>query len=99
MSKSEMISVQNINTPGRVSNVNAAKYHAMRKALLRALPGKGPGVTQAEMFEAVLEYLPQELWPDGRKSSWWVKTVQLDLEAKNLVVRERQCKPLRWRRT
>ena len=91
-----MISVQNINTPGRTSNVGTEKYLAMREALVAALPREAPGMTQAEMGSAVLAHLPQSLWPGGEKAMWWVKTVQLDLEAKGVVVRNTGTKPARW---
>ena len=99
MSKSEMIAVANVNAPGRIIRVNAEKYLAMRKALLRVLPRSKPGLTQEEMGRAVIPQLSQTLWPDGEKAMWWLKTVQLDLEAKNLVRRDRESKPLRWYRT
>jgi hypothetical protein len=35
--------------------------------------------------------------PGGAKAGWWVKTVQLDLEAKGIVVRDGG-RPLRWSR-
>ena len=98
MSKSKMIEIENINVPGQVNNVNAEKYAAMRAVLLKILPKKAPGLTQAEMSAAALPHLPQHLWPDGEKSMWWIKTVQLDLEAKGLVVRD-EGKPTRWRRS
>ena len=98
MARVDTIEVENINIPGRTSRVNAEKYHAMRSVLLRVLPKKGPGLTQAEMSEAVLPHLPQDLWPNGEKSMWWVKTVQLDLEARGLVIRDRGGRPTRWRR-
>jgi len=93
-----MIAVENINVPGRTSNVNAEKYTAMRAILLKVLPAKGPGLTQAEMGKAVRPHLSQNLWPNGEKSMWWVKTVQLDLEAKGLVIRDSMSKPTRWHR-
>mgnify|MGYP001202635944 CR=1 FL=1 len=92
-----MIEVENIHTPGRTNRVNAEKYRAMRAALMKALPAAAPGLTQAEMGSAVLPYLPEALWPGGEKAMWWVKTVQLDLEAKGLVLRT-PGKPTRWRR-
>jgi hypothetical protein len=94
----EMIQVENINTPGKTATVNAEKYHAMRKAMLKALPKKPPGLTFDEMIKAVLPLLPEALWPQGQKAGWWVKTVQLDLEAKGLIARDRKSKPLRWHR-
>lgn len=49
MNFEQKIIVENINTPGRTTRVNAVKYHAMRKALLKILPRKEPGLTQSEM--------------------------------------------------
>lgn len=99
MSRSEMIEVENVNVAGHVSNVNAEKYEAMRRVLLEVLPEDPPGLTQAEMGEAVLPHLPQDLWPNGKKSMWWVKTVQLDLEAKGLLIRNKEGRLTRWRRS
>lgn len=93
-----VVTVQNVNVPGYTSRVNAAKYVAMRGALLRVLPRRSPGVTQTEMFEAVMEHLPDDLFPGGAKANWWAKTVQLDLEGKGIVQRSTQGKPLRWYR-
>ena len=98
MLEDEMIVVENVNAPGRTSRVNAAKYTAMREILLTVLPADEPGCTQAEMGDAVRPHLPHDLWPNGEKSMWWVKTVQLDLEAKGLVIRNSAAKPIRWRR-
>lgn len=96
--KPEKIRIENINTPGRSSNVDAAKYLAMRQVLLKVLPKRRPGLTQADMGQAVLPHLPESLWPGGAKAMWWVKTVQLDLEAKGLIERDAASKPLRWNR-
>jgi hypothetical protein len=75
--------------------VNAAKYQAMKQAMLQVLPSEGPGLTQAEIREAVIPHLPEDLYPGGSTAGWWAKTVQLDLEAKGLVARE-ATRPLRW---
>lgn len=92
------VAVQNVNVPGYTHNVDAAMYGAMREALLAALPSRPPGLTQAEMFAAVVPMLPDDLFPGGAKAGWWAKTVQLDLEAKGQVVRQ-ATRPLRWHRT
>lgn len=92
------VTVENVNHPGRSSRVDAGKYEATRVALLRALPARPPGLTQAEMFAAVQRRLPQALFPGGAKAGWWTKTVQLDLEAKGLVRRATGARPLRWHR-
>ena len=68
----------------------------MRTTLLKVLPQRAPGLTQREMLDAVSKNAPGHFWPDGQKCGWWVKTVQLDLEAKGLVKRETDAKPLRW---
>ena len=89
--------VENINVPGRTTRLDAAKYGAMRQALLKVLPRRAPGLSQAEMTRAVLPHLPGEIFPHGAIAGWWAKTVQLDLEAKEVAVRE-ATKPLRWHR-
>ncbi len=93
----EPIVVENVNVPGYTTRVNAAMYEAMRKAMWKVLPKKSPGLTQAEIQEAVVPHLPQDLYPGGAKAGWWAKTVQLDQEAKGTLVRE-ATKPLRWHR-
>ena len=89
------VRVRNVNVPGYSSTVDAGMYNAMKKALLKVLPANAPGLTQSEMFSAVVPHLPNALFPGGAKAGWWVKCVQLDLEAKRLIVRE-PSKPLRW---
>jgi hypothetical protein len=91
----DKVTVENINTPGQTSRVNGAKYAAMKEAMLVVLPREAPGLTQAEVREAVVSHLPEELFPGGSTAGWWAKTVQLDLEAKGVVIRE-ATKPLRW---
>ena len=91
----EKVTVENVNVPGKTSSVNAAKYHAMKEAMLKVLPMAEPGLSQAEIREAVLPFLPDDLFPGGSTAGWWAKTVQLDLEAKSIVARE-PSKPLRW---
>ncbi len=95
--KSEKIEVENVNHPGQKSKVDAAKYHAMKKAFLKVLPKSEPGLSQSEILDSVKQHLPDDLFPNGKTSGWWAKTVQLDLEAKDRVVRE-NTKPLRWHR-
>lgn len=96
-SQDEKITVENVNVPGYIHQVNRAMYEAMKQAMWKALPVQSPGLTQSEIQKAVLPYLPEELFPGGEKTGWWAKTVQLDLEAKGKVVRE-ATKPIRWHR-
>ena len=92
------IEVRNVNVPGYVTKVDKAKYEGMKKAMLKALPKKPPGLTQQEIRDAVLRLLPESEFPGGAKIGWWAKCVQLDLEARGLVVRDRKARPLRWTR-
>ncbi|WP_147126622.1 DUF6958 family protein [Shimia ponticola] len=93
----DKVVVENVNVPGHTERVDAAKYRAMREAYLATLTTDDPGMTAAEAKEALLPVLDQELFPGGAKSGWWMKTVQLDLEAKGLVQRA-PTKPLRFRK-
>jgi len=83
----DKIEIENINTPGRTNRVDRAKYGAMRDALLAVLPGEAPGLTVADAKEALLPHLPEVLFPQGKTAGWWLKAVQLDLEAKGVVKR------------
>jgi Family of unknown function (DUF6958) len=87
------ILVENVNHPGLTRSVDAANYRTVRAALLKVLP-KSVGLTQSEMVAAVTRELTGHL---KKKAGWWTKCVQLDLEAKRIVVRD-GATPLRWRR-
>ncbi|WP_108813923.1 DUF6958 family protein [Loktanella sp. Alg231-35] len=95
---SEKIAVENVNVPGQVTNVGRAKYDAMKTAMLKTLPKTSPGMTAKESKEAAKAHLSDDLFPEGATSGWWQKCVQLDLEAKGLVIRE-DTKPLRFYQT
>lgn len=90
----DKIDIENVNTPGRTERVNRAKYETMRPALLAVLPDTPPGDTVAEVKEALLPHLPEDLYPGGATAGWWQKAVQLDLEAKGLIGRS-PTKPMR----
>lgn len=92
---SDKIAVENINTPGRTTNVDKAKYLAMKEAMLAILPHAAPGMTAKEAKDALMPLLPDSLFPAGATSGWWLKCVQLDLEAKGVILRE-ATKPLRF---
>ena len=83
----DRIEVENVNTPGRTERVSRAKYDAMRAALLPVLPDAPPGMTVAEAKVTLLPGLPEDLLPAGKTAGWWLKCVQLDLEAKGLISR------------
>jgi hypothetical protein len=92
----EIYEAENVNHPGTTHRVDAAKYKLARAAMLAFLPKRPPGMTQSEMSAAMRKATSRAEFP-GTTSSWWMKTVQLDLEAKGLVVRDKT-KPLTWRK-
>ncbi len=88
------IEIENVVSPHHRQKVDRIKYMAMREALLAVLPNDPPGLTVAEAKDALLPGLPEELWPGGAKAGWWLKAVQLDLEAKGVIGRA-ATKPVR----
>lgn len=91
----DKITVENVNHPGKTGRVNGEKYLAMRDAMLAVLSRKSEPVDQTTIKEAVKPLLPQTLFPGGATSGWWVKCVQLDLEAKGKLARTSD-RPLRF---
>ena len=92
------IEIQNVNSPGRTERVDRAKYEAMRDALLAVLPDAVPGLKVPEAKAALLPLLPDALFPAGATAGWWLKAVQLDLEAKGIIQRA-PSKPVQLFRT
>jgi len=90
-----IVQTLNVNAPGKTYPRDADKYEAARKAFLKVMPTKAPGVTQAEMMALMKQALPASQW--GTTQGWWTKTVQLDAEARGEVIRDGG-KPLRWRK-
>jgi hypothetical protein len=81
------IEVQNVGQPGKTYRADTAKYADMRAAMEKVLPTAPPGLTPAEIIEAVKPHFSETLFPGGETAGWWVKCVQLDLEAKGLLKR------------
>lgn len=93
----DRVTVENVNHPGTSRRVDGPRYRAMRRAVLKVLPRRAPGLTLDETRRAVLSQLPESLFPAGAHAGWWFKTVQLDLEAKRLIARVKTT-PLRVHR-
>lgn len=81
------IEIENVGQPGKTYRVDAAKFADMRRAVLEVLPRATPGMTPAEVIAAVIPLLDPALFPGGETAGWWVKSVQLDLEAKKVITR------------
>jgi hypothetical protein len=96
-SKPGRVRIENVNHPGSSTTVDAGLYNAVREAMLEVLPEAAPGLTEAQLRQAVLPKLPADLFPGGARAGWWSKAVQLDLEAKGIIDRE-PSRPLRWHR-
>lgn len=90
---SDKVAVENVNVPGQVTNVDAAKYNAMKAAMMTVM--SAAPMTATQIKEAAKPHLPEDLFPGGATSGWWAKTVQLDLEAKGVLTRH-ATKPLSW---
>ena len=88
--KFEMLNVNST----RVVRVDADKYCAVRDAVISVLTSAAPGLTLAELKQAILPLLPEALFPGGAKLGWWMMGVQLDLRARRVIVAE-QSKPMR----
>jgi hypothetical protein len=93
----KMVVVRTPNKPNFSQRVDAEAYEAMRRAMMKVLPRRPPGLTQAEMWAALDKAAPRRLFGKRWTVGWWMKTVQLDLETKRVVVREKT-KPVRWHR-
>ena len=88
--RDDKIVIENVNIPGRTERVDRTKYLAMRDALLAILPAKAPGLKVADALEALLPHLSETAFPECGKAGWWLKAVQLDLEAKGVIKRAPQ---------
>lgn len=89
----DKIEIENVVSPGHVTNVRRDKYEDMRSALMSVLPDAAPGMSVADARAALLSKLSPELFPEGATAGWWLKAVQLDLEAKGVLARS--VKPVR----
>ena len=98
MAVPEKIGMENVNHPGRVVRVEAAKYNAVRDAIISVLPSQPPGLTLVQLREAVRPLVSSDIFPEGFKAGWWVMEVQLDLRAKKVIATENS-KPLRLSRS
>jgi hypothetical protein len=90
----DMVTVENVNTPGKTTQLNTVKYHEVRDAMLRVMTKKAPSLTIAEIKFAAPKHLPENMFPGGNKLGRWQKSVQLDFEAKG-VIKRATTKPLR----
>jgi hypothetical protein len=91
------IAVRNINHPGKTTILDKEPYEAMKKAMLKTLPKRPPGLTPDDIYVAVRSLLPEAIFPESARAGWWTKCVQLDLEARGIIARSTM-RPLRLTR-
>jgi hypothetical protein len=91
------IEVWNVTSPHHKTRVDARKYQAMKAVVLQVLPDAPPGMTPTALLAALQPHLPQDIWPGGDKAGWWMKCVQLDLEARGLLARASKPPVRLWR--
>lgn len=91
------IKVENVGQPGKTYSVDAVKFHEMQRAVMAVLPAAPPGMTPAEVIAAVKRILDPAIFPGGEKAGWWVKSVQLDAEAKGRIARAAKPPVRLWR--
>ena len=96
MTGDDKVEVRNVNAPDHVTRVDRAKYETMRDAMLHVMSLEP--MTAAQIKAAVLPRLPDALFPEGKTAGWWLKCVQIDLEARGTLQRH-QTKPLTFSTT
>lgn len=74
MTKSEKVEIENINSPGKTTNVDREKYEAMREGMLQVIPNSPPGLSAKEIKDGLILVVSNKLWPNGDKIGWWQKS-------------------------
>ena len=93
--KKQTVEIRRVDDPQYRANVDAETYEAVKSALLAAMAVEG-GADIHALHIAVGTNVASHLVPI-RKVNMWTERVCLDLEAKGLVVCDREGP--RWRRT
>jgi hypothetical protein len=85
----------NPNTGQPDRNIDADRYEAVRKAILKAMPRGGDGVIFTDLFKAVPAHLPGGKIPRGGAINWYTTVVKLHMEASGEIRRVPGSKPQR----
>ncbi len=94
-STSERIQTFSPNTGRACVRIDAEKYHAVRRAILAALPTRGEGLAFQDLPRAVRARLPGGAIPGGGSLKWYTTVVKLDLETRGEIVRVPDSRPQR----
>jgi hypothetical protein len=102
----ERVQAQNVNHPGYTEPLNRTKYELIREVMLECLPtaderdGMLFNDLEAEVKVLLADRdLPAEMFPKAGSVRWYLKTVQLDLEARGEIERVPGVSPIRLLRT
>lgn len=96
--KTNTVATKNPGKGKRGPHIDAARYAAMKTALLAVIPKTGHGVRFADLVGLVETRLPQTTFADN-SVPWHTTIVKLDLEARGLVRRVPGSNPQRLVRT
>ena len=84
--KATTVATKNPGKGKKAPRIDAARYDAMKAALLAVVPRAGDGVRFADLADLVEKRLPSATFK-GASILWYVTTVKLDLEARGLIRR------------
>ena len=87
--------MHNPNTGQPDRHIDADRYEAVRKAILKAVPRSGPGVIFTDLFKTVPTHLPNGKIPGGGAINWYTTVVKLHMEAQGELRRVPGSKPQR----
>ena len=65
--------------------IEQAKYDAMRRALLKAIPRRASGVAFADLKDLVQPQLHVDVFGPETSVTWYLVAVKQDLEARGLI--------------
>lgn len=98
----DRVSARNVNHPQHRQSLKAEKYALIRQAMLEALPSDGwmsfDALESKVRVWLQQKAVPPPLFPKPGSVRWYVKTVQLDLEARGEIERMPKKSPLHLRR-
>lgn len=83
-------------TSGKKSTrIDAWKFDAVRKAILKVVPKRGDGVAFSDLPDLVKKQLPAQQSKDLGSLMWYVTTVKLELEVRGEIARVARAAPQR----
>ena len=94
----DTLQTRNPNPDAEGTRIDAAKYEAVRAAILRAVPEEEEGILFKDLPRAMADLLPGREIPGGGSTTWYCTVVKLDLEARGLIERVPGARPQRLRR-